>query len=222
MRRCQPACPPPTCMGSIIPPPCREAPTTTAPPITADGPYPPIRIGFRAPLFRGGDQKGRKDGATCLQWRERERKKTQRCGDKHVQLVKPSMINFAKTDAEFRPGYALLILTTYKRIKKHLLSNWRVWINHRAILKGTLNSLSWQTWQFSLKWQMSSEERGPPAPSLPVALTYLPSQTQQRTKRTGFVIFQHCIFHLLKWFFVCDDRYRARRRKVMYQSVAQG
>lgn len=73
------------------------------------------------------------------------------------QLVKPSMLNFAKTDAELRPACALLILTTYARIKKHLLTNWHAWINHRAILKGTMNSLSWQTWQFSLTWQMSSE-----------------------------------------------------------------
>ena len=74
-----------------------------------------------------------------------------------MQLVKPSMLNFAKTDAELRPACALLILTTYTRIKKHLLTNWHAWINHRAILKGTMNPLSWQTWQFSLKWQMSSE-----------------------------------------------------------------
>lgn len=118
---------------------------------------------------------------------DRERNKTQQRDDKHVQLVRPSMINFAKTDAELRPGYALLILATYKRIKKHLLSNWRAWINHRAILKGTLSSLSWQTWQFSLKWQMSTIERGPPAPSLSALLTYLPWQIQQRTMKKGFV-----------------------------------
>lgn len=87
---------------------------------------------------------------------ERERKR-KNYGDRRAQLVEPSMLNFAKTDAELRPLCALLILATYTWIKKRLLTDWHAWINHRAVLKGAVNWLSRETWQFSLKWRMSSE-----------------------------------------------------------------
>lgn len=56
-----------------------------------------------------------------MERRGRERKKGR--GDRRAQLVKPSMLDFAKTDVKLRPACALLILTTYTRIKKHLLTN---------------------------------------------------------------------------------------------------
>lgn len=87
-------------------------PTTAAPPITADGPHPSIRA-FQS---QGQTVRERTEWQVCSG-------KMRECGDKHVQLVKPSMLNFAKTDAELRPLYALLILSTYGRIKKHLLTN---------------------------------------------------------------------------------------------------
>ena len=156
-----PACPPPPSMGSITPPPPPSSgrnPTTRAPPITADEPHLSIRVGNRAVRlpFRARDGKKEMEGRSGNRAVEKRERKEE-CGDKRGQLAEPSMSNFAKTDAELRPACALLILTTYTRIKKHLLTDWHAWINHRAILKGTINSLSWQTWQISLKGQMSSE-----------------------------------------------------------------
>lgn len=66
-------------------------------------------------------EKEREGWSGKLTVEKRERK--EECGDKRGQLVKPSMSNFAKTDAELRPACALLILTTYTRIKKHLLTD---------------------------------------------------------------------------------------------------
>lgn len=137
----------------------KRNPTSAAPPITADGLHLSIRIGIRGAslLSEPGTEGDRRDGAVSLAWQGgcRERKSKKECDDKRGSWWNLPRWT-AKTDAELRATCALLILTTYMRIKKHLLTNWHAWINHRAIVKGTRNSLSWQTWQFSFNWQTSS------------------------------------------------------------------
>lgn len=91
--------------------------------------------------------------------RDEGRERTSKNGDMHVKLMKHFMLNFAKMDAELKPQCALLILTNYTRIKKHLLTKWQVCINHRATVKDIMSSLSGLTWQFSIKWHTSSEWR---------------------------------------------------------------
>ena len=93
-------------------------PTTTAPPITADGSHLPVRAGVRATQREGERERGRegerREGERGWSGVGKERKKERTSkkgrGDKRVQLVKPSMLNFAKTDAEPRPACALLII----------------------------------------------------------------------------------------------------------------
>lgn len=61
-------------------------------------------------------------GNLAVEMRDEGRERTSKNGDMHVQMMKPFMLNFAKTDAELRPQCALLILTNYTRIKNHLLT----------------------------------------------------------------------------------------------------
>lgn len=112
---------------------------------------------------------------------ERERQSKKGRDDKRTQLLKLSMLNFAKTDAELRPACALLILTTYTRIKKHLLTNWHAWINHRAILKRQDEFSFMTNLAISLKWQTTAEWKRPPALSLSQALSEAPSKQQKRS-----------------------------------------
>lgn len=167
---CSAARPPPPSVGSITPPPPRE----TQPPQLLQLPL-MGRILLSEPYgafqSQGQTVRERTEWQVCSG-------KMRECGDKHVQLVKPSMLNFAKTDAELRPPCALLILSTYRRIKKHLLTNWHAWINHRAVLKGTMNSLSWQNLAiFTEMTDVFRMRKRPPGLSLSEA----PSKIQQRT-----------------------------------------
>lgn len=69
-----------------------------------------------------------------------------------------------KTFSELGSPSAWLILTTYTRIKMPLLAKSHVWINHRALVKGTMIFLSSQSWQFSLKRQNEKRPTGQPLP----------------------------------------------------------
>lgn len=85
----------------------------------------------------------------------KKKKKTERKG--RLRMWWQANAASMKTVSELGTPSAWLILTTYTRIKKHLLTKSHVWINHRALVKGTMSFLSSQSWQFSLKRQMSSE-----------------------------------------------------------------
>lgn len=121
---CSTACPAPPSRESIELASQRN-PIAQAPPITVDRSHPSIRA-----IQRQG-------------WIERN----------EITNVKAAfMLNFAKRHYELRPLCALLILTTFTRIKKHLHTEPCAWINHGVTVKGTIIPLSSHTWQFSQKW----------------------------------------------------------------------
>lgn len=131
-------------------------PTTAAPPITADRSHLSVTTGARAArCLQGPGQTERESGCG----KERQRKGKKGGDDKQVRRWNLPCSTSAKTDPVLGAACALLILTTYSEIKKRLLTNWWVWINHRAELKGRKIGASWQYWSFWLKWQMCSESR---------------------------------------------------------------